>query len=53
MAKKQTNTISDLQSRLNTLMVKSRIEKTDEYNVEIKELKAKLDYIYYGINVKV
>lgn len=34
-------------------MVKSRIEKTDEYDIEIKGLKEKLDYLYYGINVKV
>lgn len=47
--RRNTNTINDLQSRLNTLMVKIRIEKTDEYDVEIKELKAKLDYLYYGI----
>lgn len=49
MAKKKIETITDLQSRLNNLMVKSRIEKTDIYDTEIKELKAKLDYLFYGL----
>jgi len=49
MPKKQTDTISEMQSRLNTLMVLKIVEKTDKYDTEISELKRKLDYLFYGL----
>lgn len=49
MAKKQSDTLSDLKTRLDTLNVKRCVSKTKEHDKEILTLSEKIDYIEFGI----
>jgi len=41
--------ISETQTKLNNLKVKRSVEKTDKYDIEIKELENIINWFNYGI----
>jgi len=41
--------ISDKIRKLDKLIVKRSVEKSSEYDLEIKELQSDIDYFYYGV----
>jgi len=44
-----SDSISETQTKLNNLKVKSSVEKTDKYDIEIKELEKIINWFNYGI----
>jgi len=42
-------TISETQTKLNNLKVKRSVEKTDKYDIEIKEFENIINWFNYGI----